>query len=141
MEFSGFFEEDDPQQLTLLHLAQRFALITEAELKAQYKLWNQSGQRLGLGDQLLEQGFLDFDQLQHLLRLQSFLYTRRADRQFAEMAVETGLTSEDEINYALSAQESAFRQGEQRKLGDLLVEFGSMEEETRDELLKQQGRS
>ena len=141
MDSNDFFQYDDPQQLTLAHLAHRFALITEAELRVQHKLWDEGGQKVGLGEQLLEQGLLNADQLQHLLRLQSLLYTRRADRLFAEMALETGLTSEDEINYALSAQESTFRAGELRTLGDLLVEFGSMEEETRDELLRQQGRS
>ncbi|MBW1680614.1 MAG: DUF342 domain-containing protein [Deltaproteobacteria bacterium] len=126
-------------------MAEKFGYVTAEQvreaLEQQRRMEQSGGERILLGQLLVQRGLITEEQLDLILLLQKMKQTRSDDRAFCELAVERGFATEEEVQEALGIQRKTFVESKTVALaGDILVEQAVLTREQRDTILRTQGR-
>lgn len=134
----------DASHLALGELLVRNGLATRTQLEDALALQQratQAGDRIRLGEVLVQLGVIDLATLQALLRLQSHPQgegagfelrerglTPRHDREIGQLALRNGLISQTQLDFALKVRDAVHKLGIDRRLGEVLVREGALSE-------------
>ena len=123
--------------------------VSKAQLEECIRIERENSRERGLGDILLEKGYISPDQLRAVLsirrkKIRKYLRNpkeiRESDKAFGRVALTTGLVDLDDLEAALLEQESLARLNLHFQIGEVLVAKNRMSSDSVLKVLAQQGR-
>lgn len=130
-------------------IALELGFLTDEQLRNCLELQAGQAKPRPIGTVLIENGFLNPDQLekvvaeQHRRMKESVPYAvaTKAEAAFGRLLVKSGLVTEQHVNEALRAQQDFAERGTRKRLGELLVEAGRLIPQVVLTILHQQGKT
>ncbi len=134
----------DDSYLLIGKLAVKYKFANVEQIKEALALKahkQQAGQKMMLGEILVDQGMLTKSQLGFLHSLQNMMAARKSDSKLGVIIVKNDFATQEEVDQALQEQKKVFIDTKTVKfVGDILFESGVFTEEVRDVILTVQKR-